>query len=124
MVSDRMILFRFQTGSIKSCIHRRAHIGSPMGCFDSKLVRLKDELATARISLGIDSFDSKLVRLKGKTRTYIAVSKQRFDSKLVRLKGSTKTIHLFYRILTGRVKSFLMRLVFRVGLQSIGGCAK
>ena len=100
--------FRFQTGSIKRSDTREQE--NRYGCcFDSKLVRLKDnddtrrycwrilfrfqtgsiKSATREGSVPVDAgFDSKLVRLKETKDLKRCVSVRGFDSKLVRLKDS------------------------------------
>ena len=60
-----------------------------LGCFDSKLVRLKDRIRDPAGEVS-DRFDSKLVRLKEVVRHAKKFGWLGFDSKLVRLKGKSE----------------------------------
>ena len=64
-------------------------------------------------------FNSILVRLKGKSHTQqLPILEASFNSILVRLKGFTETVVILYAILTGRVKTIFMIVVFKAALLS------
>ena len=114
-------------------------------CFDSKLVRLKEQMKEGiantkpfRFQTGSIKrrgfaicqrqhdygFDSKLVRLKDNSERASIDSIIGFDSKLVRLKGFVTAMYILYAILMGRVKSIFRFVVFKVALLSTSGSAK
>ena len=118
---------------------------SPRRCFNSKLVRLKEDLFANDVGLKT-SFNSKLVRLKATfCRRLANLEKQSFNSKLVRLKvtieccadmlhigfnsklvrlkGFAKAIHILYAPLMVRVNLIFSIVIFKVALLSTYGCA-
>ena len=99
--------FQFQTGSIKRKPRARAR-GLQGGRFNSKLVRLKEQIRTDTVIAKV-GFNSKLVRLKAVSSSEtLERSEVRFNSKLVRLKGSTSSIVFrctsLFQFQTGSIK--------------------
>ena len=108
-------MFQFQTGAIKRarCCSLRAGLSN---CFNSKLVRLKDDEILILINDEI-GFNSKLVRLKAWDGHALRRGGLCFNSKLVRLKGMQPRSHTrtrdMFQFQTGAIKSELNRVTMR-----------